>query len=197
MISRLSICVYLTIGFLWNSIFHYLYVINGTARELRFALPFSGYGPYGPSVYGIVGALLVSALVFSVSWIFFKPINGFESSRLENPLGAIGSAVVLMLSILAISQFLAGASWSKLGFDLLVLITTVFMILVKINQVGFTQIFLFYFGMGGVILAMGGVWWDYKIEYQLDTFPTIAYFAIATIYVVVVPISLIIVDKIK
>lgn len=189
--GKTALAGYVALGFFLNSFLHTWYVSN-TDQRVRFALPFSEFGAGLPPWYGYVGAVIVGVSVFWATWLFVSAVGPLDSLEIADLLPATGTGLILLVGFLPLSQYVAGASWSKLALDGLVVLTGLLVLFSHVRLYSLFELVGTYITILGFIVTLGAIWLTQYVEdFHGGTFPSAAYFGISALYLLVGSIYLI------
>lgn len=180
--EKTTLAAFIAIGFFLNSALHTWYVSH-TLGAVRFAIPFSEYEAGLSPLHGYVGAVLLAATVYWAAWLFISPLAPLETLELQDLLPALRTGLLLVVLVFPLSQFIGGASWSKLALDGLVLLTGLLVLVSYIRPYSFFELVGTYITILGFIITLGAVWISQYVDtLEAGTFPSAAYFGICSLY---------------
>lgn len=181
--GKLTLASYVAFGFFLNSAMHTWYV-SKTMGTIRFAIPFSEFGAGLSPTHGYVGSVVLGLSAFWAAWVFTSALPPLHSLDVVDLLPALRTGLIMVVVIVPISQFLAGASWSKVALDGLVLLTGLMVLVSYIRPYSFFEMVGTYVTILGFIITLGAVWISQYVDtLHAGTFPSAAYFGICALYV--------------
>lgn len=183
-----EIVVYLAVGYWVNSTLHVWYAIESYGG-LRLSVPFlGGVSARGAFTTGVVGATAVAVVVGVSSRYVLAAAPSIDQLTLSDVVtrGVLARLVGFGGTLVLTSQVLAGASWSKAVLDIVVSFCALLIVVSSIHPLSLWNLLSLYAAIISVLLAVGGQWLDFVGQLQFPQFPAFTYFALSSIYALVV-----------
>ena len=182
--DRIALALYAGIGLGFISLLHGFY-IQYTGRNPRFSFPFTELGTSLTPIYGYFGSIITGAVTTWVIWIMItaaRPNQLTDVGELQ-PILLPGTLVIVML--VGLAQFATGASYSKLALHGLVLGVTGIALLMVVRPFTLPEIITTYVSVLAFLLVLGNLWVQYIDDFQFPHLPSVAYFTLSALYILV------------
>lgn len=179
------LAAYVAGGFAVNSVLHTWYVAHQYGGGgVRLGVPFLPLGVGVPVAVGYAGALALGVLAAVGTSLWLDALPPLDRLTLRGLLApdAGGVAVAGSAGLLAASQVLAGASWSKAVLDVVLVVCAAIAVVSYSRPFEFWSVLSLYAAIVSVLLTVGGRWLSFAGRLSFPHFPAFAYFALSAIY---------------
>lgn len=175
---------YFGVGLALNSVLHTWYA-SVEYGGVRVGVTFLRIGTGVTPAVSYVAALALGVVAgFAVrTWLAeLPPVDRLSFGDLFS-LKVGGTAAVGIVGLLAASQLLAGASWSKAILDVVLVFFAALILVSSVRPLSLWTALSLYAAVVSVLLTVGSRWLAFTGDLSFPHFPAFGYFALASIYI--------------